>query len=319
MTMFLKLSHEGTVVFDAAERETGNIAPRQFSGVAHSGQVFSRYGERFIVDLSNLKFREKTGVLLEHNPNEKVGVGTLSIGEQGLMIHGSLLNTEQAQHITQTADDGFPWELSAHIQSERQEQVNSGDVVVNGLTVSAPITVLRDCVVREVSFVAVGADAHTHAVVLSDFEQAKKGKSMDGKTDNQQALTENKQALTDELNVKLGNLETENAELKALVNKMQKKQTVDKKLLSAGFLQDENGGFKGVNAPTYDVLLTLDDGAADSVIDGLKLAFAFKQPEQPTSQLPAFLTEDKREPNEMKLSGSLADLAKTYVEKKAFL
>ena len=176
MTMFLKLSHEGAVVFDAAERETGNIAPRQFSGVAHSGQVFSRYGERFIVDLSNLKFREKTGVLLEHNPNEKVGVGTLSIGEQGLMIHGSLLNTEQAQHIAQTADDGFPWELSAHIQSERQEQVNSGNVMVNGLTVSAPITVLRDCVVREVSFVAVGADAHTHAVVLSDFEQAKKAR-----------------------------------------------------------------------------------------------------------------------------------------------
>ena len=312
MTMFLKLSHEGAVAFDAAERETGNIAPRQFSGVAHSGQVFSRYGERFIVDLSNIKFREKTGVLLEHNPNEKVGVGTLNIGEQGLMIHGNLLNTEQAQHIAQTADDGFPWELSAHLQSERQEQVNSGDVVVNGLTVSAPITVLRDCVVREVSFVAVGADAHTHAVVLSDFEQAKKGKSMDGKTDNQQALI-------DELNAKLGNLEAENAKLKALVNKMQKKQTVDKKLLSAGFLQDKNGGFKGVNAPTYDVLLTLDDGAADSVIDGLKLAFAFKQPEQPTSQLPAFLTEDKREPNEMKLSGSLADLAKTYVEKQAFL
>ena len=312
MTMFLKLSHEGAVVFDATERETGNIAPRQFSGVAHSGQVFSRHGERFIVDLSNIKFREKTGVLLEHNPNEKVGVGTLSIGEQGLMIHGSLLNTEQAQHIAQTADDGFPWELSVHIQSPRQEQVNSGDVVVNGLTVSAPITVLRDCVVREVSFVAVGADAHTHAVVLSDFEQAKKGKSMSEKTDNQQALI-------DDLNAKLGKLEAENAELKALVNKMQKKQTVDKKLLSAGFLQDENGGFKGVNAPTYDVLLTLDDGAADSVIDGLKLAFAFKQPEQPTSQLPAFLTEDKREPNEMKLSGSLADLAKTYVEKKAFL
>ena len=312
MTMFLKLSHDGAVVFDAAEREIGNIAPRQFSGVAHSGQVFSRHGERFIVDLSNIKFREKTGVLLEHNPNEKVGVGTLSIGEQGLMIHGSLLNTEQARHIAQTADGGFPWELSAHLQSERQEQVNSGDVVVNGLTVSAPITVLRDCVVREVSFVAVGADAHTHAVVLSDFEQAKKGKSMSEKTDNQQALI-------DELNVKLGKLEAENAELKALVNKMQKKQTVDKKLLSAGFLQDENGGFKGVNAPTYDVLLTLDDGAADSVIDGLKLAFAFKQPEQPTSQLPAFLTEDKREPNEMKLSGSLADLAKTYVEKQAFL
>ena len=313
MTMFLKLSHEGAVVFDAAERETGNIAPRQFSGVAHSGQVFSRYGERFIVDLSNLKFREKTGVLLEHNPNEKVGVGTLSIGEQGLMIHGSLLNTEQAQHIAQTADDGFPWELSAHIQSERQEQVNSGDVVVNGLTVSAPITVLRDCVVREVSFVAVGADAHTHAVVLSDFEQAKKG------NETMSEQKDDKQALIDELNAKLGKLEAENAELKALVNKMQKKQTVDKKLLSAGFLQDENGGFKGVNAPTYDVLLTLDDGAADSVIDGLKLAFAFKQPEQPTSQLPAFLTEDKREPNEMKLSGSLADLAKTYVEKQAFL
>ena len=108
MTMFLKLSHEGAVVFDAAERETGNIAPRQFSGVAHSGQVFSRHGERYIVDLSNIKFREKTGVLLEHNPNEKVGVGTLSIDEQGLMIHGSLLNTEQARHLAQTADDGFP-------------------------------------------------------------------------------------------------------------------------------------------------------------------------------------------------------------------
>ncbi len=278
---------------------------RQFTGIAHSGKPFTQYGTRYVVDLANIQFNAKTGVLLEHSPDRKCGVGQLSVGTGGLQIDGTLLSTEFGQHVASTADEGYPWELSAYIQSARQEQLKDGETVVNGQTVAAPIVILRDCMVREVSFVAVGADAHTNAVLLSDGTEFKPDFQLSNQPEQETTMTKEEQAEFDALKAKVTELEAEKAKLEKEKAAAEKKANVDKKLSAAGFQAAENG-FDGIAPQTYSVLLSLDDDQADALIGNLKLS-AQSQSKPP---LPEAFKTDHHEPaqsGEVKLSALAQD------------
>lgn len=291
--LHIKLAQEAGLKFDDQASDNGYV--RQFTGIAHSGQVFTKWGDRYIVDLSNIQYRAKTGVLLEHDPNQKVGVGALSVSPQGLQIDGTLLSTEQGKHVADTSDEGYPWELSAYIQSARQEQLREGETIVNGITVAAPIVILRDCSVREVSYVAVGADAHTNAVVLSDGTDFKPDFALSNSKEN--TMTEAEQAEFDALKEKVAQLETENADLKKAQADADKKAKVDKKLSDAGLSQDK------ISAPMMTALLSANEADADAMIADLKLSQAQTKP-----PLPAALTGDTPpQAGEMKLSAAQAD------------
>lgn len=292
--LHIKLAQETGLSFRQPENAE---TPRQFTGIAHSGQVFTKWGDRYIVDLSNIQYRAKTGVLLEHDPNQKVGVGALSVSPQGLQIDGTLLSTEQGKHVADTSDEGYPWELSAYIQSARQEQLREGEMVVNGVTVAAPVVILRDCSVREVSFVAVGADAYTNAVVLSDGTDFKPDFSLS--QNKETTMTQEEQAELDALKAKVAELETENADLKKAQADADKKSKVDKKLSDAGLT-----GANQVSEQVYAVLLSLDDVQADAMIGAMKLSGQT----QTKPPLPTALTQDTPPTEgEMKLSAAQAD------------
>ncbi|ULJ61060.1 hypothetical protein [Wielerella bovis] len=294
--LHIKLAQETGLSFRQPENAE---TPRQFTGIAHSGQVFTKWGDRYIVDLSNIQYRAKTGVLLEHDPNQKVGVGALSVSPQGLQIDGTLLSTEQGKHVADTSDEGYPWELSAYIQSARQEQLREGEMVVNGVTVAAPIVILRDCAVREVSFVAVGADTHTNAVVLSDGTDFKPDFSLSNENHKENTMTEAEQAEFDALKAKVAELETENADLKKAQADADKKSKVDKKLSDAGLT-----GANQVSEQVYGVLLSLNDTQADALIVAMKLSGQT----QTKPPLPTALTQDTPPTEgEMKLSAAQAD------------
>ena len=276
--------------------------PRQFTGVAHSGQPFSKYGERYVVDLSNIQYRNPIGVLLEHDSDRKTGVASLNLGTSGLHITGTLLSTEHGNHVAQTASEGYPWEMSARIQSARQEKITSGEIVVNGQTLVAPIVVLRDCMVREVSFVAVGADAYTSALMLSDGTEFSPNLHL---SDSKNPPTQTKDApnMTPEEQKQFDDLKKELAETKAELAKVLKKNQVDKKLSAAGFQAAEHG-FAGITKQTYNVLLSLnDDAALDALVGDLKLTAPSTKP-----SLPESLTADKHQPDS---SGSLKLSAET--------
>lgn len=284
-------------------------APRAFSGIAHSGLPFVHFGTRYIVDLSNIQpTNANIGVLIEHNPNQRAGSGVLSVQNNQLHISGSLLNNEHGKAIAADADGQFPFEMSAYIQAARWEELTDGaTAIVNGQTVSGNIVIMRDCIVREVSFVAVGVDKHTSAVVLSDgseftpnFNQSTKETSM----------TKEEQAQFDEMKTKLAALEEENATLKAEKAKAQKKANVDTKLSAAGFVMNEDGKFKGVSDNTYALLLSAQDDALDGVIGDLKLGLV----QQNKPKLPESLTTDTHAAHEtdgMQLSAAAAQSARS--------
>ena len=109
-----------------AAASADNTAPRTFSGVAHSGKPFTYKGQRAIVDLSTLSHKDAVPALLLHDRAARVGVGRLAVGADGLTISGTLLDNEHGKQVAAEADQGFPWQMSAHIDPARVETLAAG-------------------------------------------------------------------------------------------------------------------------------------------------------------------------------------------------
>ncbi|QMT33457.1 hypothetical protein LNQ82_02815 [Conchiformibius steedae DSM 2580] len=277
MTLSVKLAAALTAVDFAAD---GTV--RRFSGVAHSGKPFVQYDVPYIVDLSNIAYRDRVAVLVEHSPDRKAGAGSLSLGQGGLLINGTLLDNEHGRDIATSADQGFPWEMSAYIQAARWEELAAGaTATVNGQELTGPMVIMRDCTVREVSFVAVGVDKHTSAVVLSDSETFKPDLKPKQESQN---MTKEEQAEFDKLKAELEAEKAKSAELEKAKAAAEKKAQVDKKLSAAGAKPAADGnGFDGISAATYELLLSASPEAADALIADLKLSAAAEKPPLPPS------------------------------------
>lgn len=266
-------------------------APRQFSGVANSGKPFNYYGVRVIVDLENLSFSDKVPALVEHERSKRAGFGVLSVENNQLMINGTLLDNDFGNEVADDADAGFPWQMSAHVIAETEEHLTGNSTaIINGQTVTAPITILRNCRIPEVSFTPTGVDSETSAVILGD----------DGKTqlstpqkDNTMTLEEalaeieKHKAAQVEKDNRIKELEDENAKLKA----SEAQANVDAQLSQAGFSKSEDGKWQGVSDTTYQVLLSQDADKARAMIGDLKLS-------QPNRQdAPGYLFGEQHKPN----------------------
>ena len=84
------------------------------------------------------------------------------------MAAGRLLSNEDAQSLAADADEGFPWQMSVHAEPGRVEEIAVGaSFSVNGRALTGPLIVLRDTLIRELSFTPTGVDAATEARVLS--------------------------------------------------------------------------------------------------------------------------------------------------------
>jgi hypothetical protein len=67
-----------------------------------------------------------------------------------------------------TADEGFPWQLSVRIYPETVSFIGYGDSVnINGSPILSPCSVLKDNLIREISFCAVGADCGTDVNIFN--------------------------------------------------------------------------------------------------------------------------------------------------------
>lgn len=279
-TVLLKLS--SNVQFTD---NTDNTNTRQFSGVAHSGKPFEYCGTRYVVDLTDIRPLDSSiGVLIEHNAHQRAGVGRLSVQNHQLLISGSLLDNEFGRAIAQDSDGDFPFEMSAHIQSGSVEEITGDNTIeVNGQILRAPIKVLRHCLVREVSFVAVGVDQHTHAVVLSQ------GKETHMQEEEIQKLLDKIQAL-----------EAENAALKEEKARESQKAKVNQKLSQAGFMMNEDGHFAHLSPDTYALLLLAGETQLDNIVGDLKLGLK-------PNALPEYFQEDKEPETTLNLQLSAKD------------
>ncbi|ENX63586.1 hypothetical protein F885_00328 [Acinetobacter higginsii] len=197
-----------TNLFDI-EKSSEEGKKRTFTGVAYSGEVIQShyYWGDVIFDLDTIQMKTPLGALIDHDTGRRAGVvrNFTKDNQGGLKVSGDLLTNKNGQEVAQDSDEGYPWEMSVYIVPGSIEEVDRGEVVVNGKTLKGPITIFRNGVIREVSFCALGADDNTSAVAASHTPKQFNKQQEDTdvteleqlKADNQKLTTERDNAVTE--------------------------------------------------------------------------------------------------------------------------
>ena len=140
--------------------------PVRCTGVAYSGGSFRQWWSALpcYVDLSGMRMAEQVCLMLDHDYDPECRLGVIEAKNDGktLTIDGEFdTGNILAQSIIR-AGKKFNWQLSIGAENVKVERVDEGTVeTINGNTVNGPALVVRESILREVSIVAIGADAKT--------------------------------------------------------------------------------------------------------------------------------------------------------------
>lgn len=192
-------------------QDSGSKARRKFSGVAYSGESIKKhwYWGDVVFDLHSMTVPAKLPALIDHDRGARCGyVVDHAINEaSGLTVNGNLLSNEHGTAVATESDEGFPWQMSVHIEPGSVEEVmSSSNVTVNGRDFAGPITVFRNSKIAEVSFTATGWDSNTSATAMS------RGNSINSNEETAMDLTQ-AQARIAELDAANAALQASNAKL----------------------------------------------------------------------------------------------------------
>jgi hypothetical protein len=164
-----------------AAGEAEKQMPR-FRMVAYTGGTMRINGfpHPVVVDLEGLAIdRQDIPVRLDHKPHQGVGHTQRVAIENGQVVAEGLISrdTSWARDVAKSAVNGFPWQASIGAAVVDAEFVPNGQrITVNGRTFAGPLHVVRQAVLKEISFVDSGADTATSARIAA---QNKEQPSMD--------------------------------------------------------------------------------------------------------------------------------------------
>ncbi len=142
---------------------------RRFSMTAYTGGKLLLAGFPYpvIVDLSGMRIPAKhRPILRDHDIGRIVGhTETIEINGASIRLGGVIsASNDYAREVSESGDNGFPWQASIGASAQRMVFVDRGETVeVNGRKFTGPVYVARQSTLREVSFVALGADDQTVA------------------------------------------------------------------------------------------------------------------------------------------------------------
>ena len=140
--------------------------PVRCTGVAYSGGSFRQWWSALpcYVDLSGMRMAEQVCLMYDHDYDPECRLGVIEAKNDGktLTIDGEFdTGNPLAQSIIRSGKK-FNWQLSIGAENVKVERVDEGTVeTINGNTVNGPALVVRESILREVSIVAIGADAKT--------------------------------------------------------------------------------------------------------------------------------------------------------------
>ena len=165
--------------------EAANGAKPKVMGIAYSGGKMNLPGWKHpvVVDLAGMDIPDTVPLLTNHEnkTDSRVGIITASIKDNALEISGEIVSdSKDAQDIVAQGKAGADWQLSIGADVKECELVKSSRSV-NGQEIEGPFYHVTKSTLREVSVVAVGADAHTSMKVTANFNLSKpniEGESM---------------------------------------------------------------------------------------------------------------------------------------------
>lgn len=170
----LSIAASGTVDIQAGvQAEDGTPKRPTFKILGYTGAVMQVAGfyTPVIVDLAGLKAASQTiPALRDHDSGRIVGqTSEVKIDAEGVRLAGTITgeNAEAVEVVTQSKN-GFRWQASIGASVDRREFLESGkSAVVNGRNVTGPLVIARNSTLKEISFVAIGADGQTTATLAA--------------------------------------------------------------------------------------------------------------------------------------------------------
>jgi hypothetical protein len=160
---------------------------RRFTMTAYTGGKLNlaNFPLPVVVDLSGLRIAAKARpILRDHDISRIVGhTESIDINRSSIRLSGVIsAANDTAREVAESSDNGFPWQASIGASASKVIFVDEGESVeVNGRRFTGPLYVARQSVLREVSFVALGADDQTSArVAASTFHQKKSSEQVIG-------------------------------------------------------------------------------------------------------------------------------------------
>ena len=168
--------------------EASNGAKPKVVGVAYSGGKMSLPGWRHpvVVDLAGMEIPESVPLLTNHEnkTDSRIGLISAAVRNNVLEITGEIVSdSRDAADIIAQGKAGADWQLSIGADVKECELVK-GSREVNGQEVEGPFYHIKKSTLREVSVVAVGADAHTNMKVNAKFKLVnQEGEAMNNKSE----------------------------------------------------------------------------------------------------------------------------------------
>jgi hypothetical protein len=150
-----------------------NAEVPRFSMVAYTGGTMKIAGftHPVVVDLEGISIdRQNIPIRLDHNPKQGVGHTDRVVIENGRILADGLISrdTSWARDVAKSGGRGFPWQASIGADILAAEFIPNGSTVqVNGRSFDGPLYVIRQSILKEISFVDNGADALTTATVAA--------------------------------------------------------------------------------------------------------------------------------------------------------
>jgi phage head maturation protease len=169
------------LLLSAAEVEiqaTGK--PPAVTIVAYTGGLMAVPGwGPVVIDLAGIDASaEQIGILADHDATLKgiVGHGMAVVAAGQLLVQGTITpSTEAARQVVELAKAGFRFQASVGVTPSDYERVRPGDQVqVNGRAIKAPasgFTLVKASVLKEVSIVAIGAEANTSVAIAANGKE----------------------------------------------------------------------------------------------------------------------------------------------------
>lgn len=174
-----------------ASGDIGNDLTR-VEGTAYSGGFFSQWWSSIpcVTDLAGLEIAAQIPLMYNHynDPEYRLGELTVTKTETALQVAGGIDPDSERGKAIIDAGKKCDWQLSHGAEIIEIVRVGEKEVrTVNGRELTGPFNLISKAVLREVSVVAIGADADTSLRVAAGFNIISKGENMNKKIEPQAA------------------------------------------------------------------------------------------------------------------------------------
>jgi hypothetical protein len=150
---------------------------RRFELVAYTGEPLKQdwIDAPIVVDLATVDISaQRIPALFNHQATPDCIVGqtdSVQLIDGRIIVTGCIVGeSRHVQEITTLADDGFNWQVSIGADPGELIFIERGRCVeANGRSYQGPVYLARNTVIREVSFVVIGADQYTAAKIAASL------------------------------------------------------------------------------------------------------------------------------------------------------